>query len=275
MPPPLPPDRPSNRPDHYPQAILWRFDDRKTDPNVHTSPGNESRPPMRQIIRHVDGALITADEWKTIRESAVTVASTRLHCLSIRHLPPSAARQPRKMAFYRRYFIKEWHRAVRELEVVAPLLSYCGGIWKGEKTLACIMQDKSAPPEPPSRPLSRLSNHSRPPSSLSRSHSRASTPGVAPPSTVNSSVADPSNSAPSSRSARVSPRRAALTSAVRPRPRPAVPATTSKVAKAKRRRESSPSRSDKRPRGSEDVTSSSNPGKHPPPPSPTLIGLFS
>ena len=169
---------------------------------------------MQQIIQHMDGVLITANEWKTIRESVVTIASTHLHCLSIRHLPPSAAWQPQKMAFYRHYFIKEWHWAVRELEVVTPLLSYCGGIWKGEKTLACIMQDKSAPPEPPSRPFSCLSNHSHPASSLSRSHSRTSTPGVAPPSTVNSSVADPSNSAPSSRSVQVSPRHAALTSAV-------------------------------------------------------------
>ena len=41
MPPPLPPDQPSNCPDHYPQAILWWFDDHKTDPNIHTSPGNK------------------------------------------------------------------------------------------------------------------------------------------------------------------------------------------------------------------------------------------
>ena len=91
------------------------------------------------------------------------------------------------------------------------------------------MQDKSAPPEPPSCPLSRLSNHSCPASSLSHSHSRALTPGVAPPSAVNSSVTDPSNSAPSSHLAWVLPRRAALTSAVRPRPQPAVPVTMSKV----------------------------------------------
>ena len=103
---------------------------------------------------------------------------------------------------------------VRELEVVAPLLSYCGGIWKGEKTLACIMQDKTTPPEPPSHPLSHLLNHSCPASSLSCSHSHALTPGLAPPSTVNSSIADPSNSAPSLCSAQVLPHCAALTLAV-------------------------------------------------------------
>ena len=173
---------------------------------------------MQQIIQHVDGALITANKWKTICESAVTIASTCLHCLSIRHLSPSAAWQPWKMAFYQCYFIKEQHWVVRELEVVTPLLSYCGGIWKGEKTLACIMQDKSAPPEPPSCPLSCLLNHSCPVSSLSRSHSHTLTPGLAPPSTVNSSVTDPSNSAPSLHSAWVLPRCAALTSAVRPCP---------------------------------------------------------
>ena len=32
MPPPLPPDQPSNRPDHYPQAILWQFDDPRQTP---------------------------------------------------------------------------------------------------------------------------------------------------------------------------------------------------------------------------------------------------
>ena len=175
------------------------------------------------------------------------------------------------MAFYQCYFIKEQHWVVRELEVVTPLLSYCGRIWKGEKTLACIMQDKSAPPEPPSHPFSCLSNHSHPASSLSCSHSHTSTPGLVPPSTVNSSVADPSNSAPSSCSAQVLPHHAALTLAVQPCPWPAAPATMSKVAKAKHRHKSSPSQSDKQPRGSENVTSSSNPGKDPPTPSLTLI----
>ena len=268
MPPPLPPDQPSNCPDHYPQAILWWFDiwwpqDRP----------QYSHLPWQQTIQHMDGALITADEWKTIHELAVTVASTCLHCLSIRHLPPSAAQQPWKMAFYhyQHYFIKEWHWAIREWEVVAPLLSYCGGIWKGEKTLACIMQDMSSPPEPPSHPLLCLLSHSCPASSLSHSHSHTLTPGLAPPSTVNSSIADPSNSAPSSYSAQVLPCCAALTLAVWPHPWPVVPVIMSKVVKAKCRCKSSPSWLDKWPRGSEDVTSLSNPGKDPPPPCLRLI----
>jgi hypothetical protein len=178
---------------------------------------------------------------------AVTVASTHLHCLSMRHLPSFAATQWQKMSFYQHYFIKEWSQAVRELEVLASLLSYCARTWKGEKMLACILQDKPTHPDPPSHPPSHASSRSRPPSSLSHSHSRASTPGLAPPSSVGSSsgvpssVVNPSSTGPSSHLVHVSLHCAALILAVHPGPWPAVPATLSKGVKAMHRHEPSPS----------------------------------
>ncbi|KAN0130414.1 hypothetical protein V8E53_011815 [Lactarius tabidus] len=96
---------------------------------------------------------ITPEEWRVIHLMAVTVASTHLHCLSMRHLPSFAATQWQKMSFYQHYFIKEWSQAVRELEVLASLLSYCARTWKGEKMLACILQDKPTHPDPPSHPF--------------------------------------------------------------------------------------------------------------------------
>ena len=259
--PSLPIDHPSTpKSTHRPSS---GFENCKTDPNIHTSPGNESHPPMWLVVWHMDGTLIMTDKWKVIHESAVTIVSTHLHCFPIRHLPPSAACQLWKMAFYQCYFLKEWQQAVRELEVLAPLLSYCGTTWKVEKMLGCILQEKPAPPQPSSHPHSHLSSHSCPSSSLSRSDSCASTPAFAPPSSVSSSHGIPSSindpfKPASSHLVQLSPHRAALTSGVQLHP---VLSTTNKAVKAKHRQEPSPMWSDKWPRGSDGVASSPSAGK--------------
>ena len=92
---PLPALRLPSRPDHYPITILWMYMDCQKDPNVHTSTGNKSRPPMRQIIRHKNGERITADEWKEIRQSVVTIKHTRLDVLSITQTLRQQNWQPR------------------------------------------------------------------------------------------------------------------------------------------------------------------------------------
>ena len=247
----------------YPQAILWWFDNCKTDPNIHTFPGNKSHLPMQLVVQHMDGTLITTNKWKVIHELAVTIVSTHLHCLPIRHLPSSAVCQLWKMAFYQCYFLKEWQQAVRELEVLAPLLSYCGTTWKAEKMLQCILQEKPTPPQPSSHPHLHLSSHSCPSSSLSHSDSHTSTPAFAPPSSVGSSCSIPSSinnpSKPaSSHSVQVSPHCAALMLGVQPCP---VLSTTNKAVKAKHRQELSPVQLNKQPRGSDGVASSPSAGK--------------
>ena len=230
------------------------------------SAGNESRPPMRDIIRHEDRRCLTTEEWKAIRQSAVTVVRTCLETLSTRHLPSSAANVPRKKNFYRRYFLKEWSQALRELELLAPLLTLCAGVWKADKTIGTVLQDSKSGPQEPSRPPSRASSVT---SSLSRAASRASTPGLAPPSsTIGSSRGAPSSTlassraAPSSCQSRPSPHRVILNkSSVRPRPvsGAAEPASANKGAasKGKRRHEPSPLLTEKRAKGDEDQASNS------------------
>ena len=208
---------------------------------------------MRQIIQHENGECITADEWKEIRQSALTIKHTRLDVLSIRHLPPAAARVTRKKNFYRRYFIKEWSQALRELELLAPLLTLCCGVWKADKTLGCILDGKPVP-QAVSRPPSRASSVSSSLShatSLSRAPSRTSAPGVPPSSSLGSSSRPPSSAASHSRPSQQSPHRVALgRSSGRSRPisEPAEPASVTKSAasKGKRRREPSPLPTEKR-----------------------------
>jgi hypothetical protein len=129
LPSPHSPDLSSSHPINYLPSILWWFEDCKNDPDVHISPGNKSCPPIWHVIWHLDGKLITPKEWRIIHLVVVTIVSTCLHSLSMRH--PSTATQQQMMSFYQHYFIKEWNQVVRELEVLAPLLSYCARTWKG------------------------------------------------------------------------------------------------------------------------------------------------
>src|SRR6266702_5431592 len=194
------------------------------------------------------------------RQSAMLVARTHLESLT--STAPLSADQPRKKKYYKRFFPKEWDRALRELEGLAPLLSLCVGDWKVDQTLGTVLQDEFDHSASPS--------HSVPPS-------RASTPSNLGPSSsglVTSHTAPPSSAAPSStvsRSSRApSPRRVALKSS-RPAPRPVQPppepAPASKPVdpKPKRRRDPSPTlRTGKKSKGGEDATSSaSSAGAHP------------
>ncbi|KAF8256522.1 hypothetical protein EI94DRAFT_1822438 [Lactarius quietus] len=139
---PLSSPHPSIHPSYYSLTILWLFKDCKTNPPVHLSASNTSQPPMQHIIWHEDGWLITLEEWKSIQQSVVLVAHTWLDVLSTGHLPPSATSVPQKKVFYRHHFLKEWLQALRELELLTPLLSLCGSTWKAEKVLGSVLQDK-------------------------------------------------------------------------------------------------------------------------------------
>jgi hypothetical protein len=151
---------------------------------------------MRQVIRHDDGRLITTAEWATIRNSAVMIAFTHFGRLSTNHLPLSTPITPRKKMFFKCFFLNEWLQAVRALELAAPLLSLCARVWKGDRMLGCVLQDKKLVLlQPPSRPAfcasSVTSSFVCAPSHASTSGhtppSRASTSGHAPPSCASTS----------------------------------------------------------------------------------------
>ncbi|KAN0139592.1 hypothetical protein V8E53_002621 [Lactarius tabidus] len=94
-------------------------------------PGNKSHPPIWHVIWHLDGKLITPEEWRVIRLMVVTVAP--LTC--------TASAQ----GIFPLLPLPSGSRAVRELEVLAPLLSYCARTWKGEKTLV-VSSSSGVPP---------------------------------------------------------------------------------------------------------------------------------
>jgi hypothetical protein len=78
---PLRHPRPVDRPAKYPVSVLWTFKEYKNDPNVGVSSGNLSQPPMRRVLRHEDGTMLTDSEWKAICQSAIIIARAHLYCL--------------------------------------------------------------------------------------------------------------------------------------------------------------------------------------------------
>ena len=265
--------RPFKRPDFYPHSILWTLDDCKNDPTVTTSSMNKSRPSMKRALRHDDGRYLTDAEWKTICRSAVLISRTILEPLD--PLGTVACGQPQKKKFYQNNFPNDWIQAMQELEILAPVTSYCVGTYKAELTPGSILQDNTSPNTAPAP--SRSSTPSSLAPSRIASSSVAPSSNMAPPSTVPSRpgssrvpVAPCSGSATSaSNTSCQSPRRAA--------PKPAQLCASSEVqqadlgplsatgSKAKRRRDPSPlpQRKEKRSRGCEDSHSSTSPGMLP------------
>ena len=82
--------QPATRPSEYPEEILWSLDDCKADPNVEVSSTNSSRLPMKRAIRRLDGVMISASEWATIKATAHMVKADLLS------LPPSQDRRARE-----------------------------------------------------------------------------------------------------------------------------------------------------------------------------------
>lgn len=219
---------------------------------------------MRRVIRDETGEMISPAEWKSIRKSAAVVFATHLEVLPISRL--LAPGRPCKKNFYKRHFAKEWNRAIKALESVAPLLSLCSGTWKADLTLGSVL--------PGDRPSD---------ASLAAANSRASTPSsvapssrilpsnlsrsshLAPPSSVVSShAASPSHSSSLvSRAPPLSPRRVSFKSSRPPLPTqspvPSGPVQRQPASKAvgpkpKRARNQSPASRSKRSRANSAVS---------------------
>jgi len=56
----------SGRPPQYPLAMLWTFEDCKTDPGIDFTAANEARVALHKIIRHTNGTMITSLAVKSI-----------------------------------------------------------------------------------------------------------------------------------------------------------------------------------------------------------------
>ena len=210
---------------------------------------------MHRSIRHTDGSLISDEEWKSIRDAANHIAHTHLS-----KLDPSgrlAAGQPRKKKFFKRHFLAEWNCALRALEAMAPLLSFCDAAWKADMVLGAVLPD-----DQPSAPLpSPAASHYPPPSHSATPFTPSSRVGPVPKLNISlrSRPAQSRASTPGAPSSRASSRPPLSTH--RPpsssQQEPSQPASKAASSKAKRKRDPSPAPSNaKKRKGTEDASSS-------------------
>lgn len=216
---------------------------------------NKSRPPMHRSIRHTDGSLISDEEWKSIRDAANHISHTHLS-----KLDPSgrlAAGQSRKKKFFKRHFLTEWNCALRALEAMAPLLSFCDAAWKADMVLGAVLPD-----DRPSAPLpSPAASHYPPPSRSATPFTPSSRVGPVPKLNISlrsrpaQSRASTPGAAPSSRSSSRPP-----LSTHRPpsssQQEPSQPASKAASSKVKRKRDPSPAPSNVKKRKGPEASSS-------------------
>ncbi|KAH9024324.1 hypothetical protein EDB85DRAFT_2150570 [Lactarius pseudohatsudake] len=231
---PLPHPRPTIRPAHYPEKVLWTLADCKVD---------ASRPPMLRAIRREDGTLVSDDDWKAMRQSAVLIVRTRIQPLDVtpyykyftEQVEKSNAKGAKKSGkkpgesttqqakvkktFYKRFFFKEWFAALQELESAVPLMSLCAGYWKADMTLGLVLPDIRVDLPTPATSHVGTSSRAATPSNASRApHSQSSIP---PPARSQSSRPPP---APRSQSSMPPPaphvRSSVPSRTTRPRARP-------------------------------------------------------
>ncbi|KAH9074892.1 hypothetical protein EDB83DRAFT_2515746 [Lactarius deliciosus] len=133
---------------------------------------------MQRTIHHKDGSLISEEDWKAMRQSAVLISCTRIETLDItpyhkylsekvkkgtaKKSGKSTPKKPMestalKKTFYRHFFFKEWFTALQELESVAPLMSLCARYWKANMTLGSVLPDTQFSPHSHFFPRSILS----------------------------------------------------------------------------------------------------------------------
>ncbi|KAH9172292.1 hypothetical protein EDB89DRAFT_2069957 [Lactarius sanguifluus] len=151
---PLPHPRPTIRPAHYPEKVLWTLADCKVDAEVNSSAGNKSRPPMLRAIHREDGTLVSNDDWKAMRQSAVLIARTHIQPLDVtpyykyftEQVEKSNAKGAKKSGKKKpgestTQQAKEWFAALQELKTTVPLMSLCAGYWKADMTLRLVLPD--------------------------------------------------------------------------------------------------------------------------------------
>ncbi|KAH9159214.1 hypothetical protein EDB89DRAFT_2084379 [Lactarius sanguifluus] len=211
---PLPHPRPTIRPAHYPEKVLWTLADCKVDAEVNSSAGNKSQPPMLHTICRKDGTLVSDDDWKAMRQSAVLIARTHIQPLDVtpyykyfteqveksnakgakksgKKKPGESTTQQAKVkkTFYKRFFFKEWFAALQELETAVPLMSLCAGYWKADMTLGSVLPDIRVDLPTPTTSHVGTPSRATTPSNASRApHSQSSMP---PPARSQSSRPPP------------------------------------------------------------------------------------
>lgn len=131
--------QPAIRPSCYPPEILWSLNDSKTDEDVGSSDGNLSRPAMARVIRHADGTDISPGEYNAIKATAHAIVY-ELNELVIPPSKPHLKGMPRTMRFYKQHMVREWNKAVADVEDQQELLTLCSAHWKAEHILGASLR---------------------------------------------------------------------------------------------------------------------------------------
>jgi hypothetical protein len=126
--------QPATRPERFPESILWSLKDAQNAQLALES--NKSRPSMEKCIRNEDGSAINLDQWRSIKQTARTIAQTDLLSLPV---SKKAKTIPRTKVYYKQNHIKAWWDAIHQLEERQPLLRLCAANWKADHVLGATL----------------------------------------------------------------------------------------------------------------------------------------
>lgn len=125
----------SGWPLNYPLAILWTFEDCKTDLSIDFMAANEACIALCKIIQHHNRTMITHSAVKAISGRARPIVNKMLAQVG----PHIQDKEIGKIYFWATY-PAEWDAACQELESTQPLLKLCAGHWKAEFVLAQVIK---------------------------------------------------------------------------------------------------------------------------------------
>ena len=128
-------DSSSGRPLQYPLAILWTFEDCKSDPSIDFTAANEARVALHKIIHHPNGTMVTSSAVKAIAGRAHPIVNKLLE-----RVPSNIQHKDISKVYFRATYPTEWDAACQELETAQPLLKLCSSHWKTEFVLAQVLK---------------------------------------------------------------------------------------------------------------------------------------
>ncbi len=122
----------------YTVEVLWSLEDCRNDPDVGMSFTNQSRPSMEKAVQCLDGCMISATEWATIKRSACTTS------VDLMQLPPAKTQHcTQSKTYFKTNFPNEWQAALEHMERDQLLLALCSFHWKADHVLANTLQAKT------------------------------------------------------------------------------------------------------------------------------------
>jgi hypothetical protein len=130
-------EKPAKRPEGLPIEILWSSNDIHFDLDAAPSPGNDSRPPIANIIRKPNGSAFFKEEWEALLKTVQLLYRAHLEPLS------TTRNRPMKLSELKTYHREALMTAVKELEAAAPAVGFCSFHWKAYHLFRHHIHNKS------------------------------------------------------------------------------------------------------------------------------------